>query len=53
MTTKSKNYGNELLNFSRYYKYSFSFTKTTSNRTTIHVSVGENHDDIYDSFYDS
>lgn len=40
-------YGNEILNFSRYYKYSFSFTKTMSNGTTIHVSVGGNRDDIY------
>lgn len=40
-------YGDELVCFSSYYKYMFTFEGELSTGETISVSVGGNSDDIY------
>lgn len=40
-------YGDVEVKFSRYYKYTFSFSGKTEDGANIHVSYGGNHDDIY------
>ena len=42
-----KEYGDVLLVFSEYYKYSFSFNGVASDGAEIYVSIGGDSDDIY------
>ena len=40
-------YGDYVVKFDSYYKYSFSFKAPLSEDMTLHVSIGGNADDIY------
>lgn len=44
-----KKYGKELVSFSNYYKYTFTFSGVTADGTHIIVCTGGNADDIYRS----